>query len=154
MSKWFFINFAVLLFALWKITTGHIGIHIIFGGLGLMLILYNWTRHAVFSTIRSNISRNRKIKYATISKRLLPLHKYTGTTALFLTLIHAALVVYYFGWQGTNMKMITGLLTVIILTLVVIVGWMRFIRTTYKRRMTHLILGFCLFGSVLLHLIF
>lgn len=154
MSKWFYINFGVLIFALWKISSGHIGIHIIFGGLGFLFILYNWTRHAFFATIRSNISRKRKIKFAQLSKKALPIHKWTGTAALLLIIIHAILVIKIFGFQMDNMKMLTGLLTAITLTLVVITGWLRFIRTTYKRRMLHLTLGFCLFSFVLLHLVF
>ncbi|MFD2132771.1 hypothetical protein ACFSKI_16315 [Pseudogracilibacillus auburnensis] len=154
MSKWFFINLAVFIFALWKMSTGHLGVHILFGGFGLLFILYNWTRHAVFSTIRSNISRKRKIKYAKLSKKVLPIHKWTGTTALILILFHIFFVIHYFGFQVTNVKMVSGLLAVITLSLVVITGWMRFIKTTYKRRMIHLTLGFCLFTFVLLHLIF
>ncbi|MBO1001608.1 hypothetical protein [Pseudogracilibacillus auburnensis] len=154
MSKWFFINLAVFIFALWKMSTDHLGVHILFGGFGLLFVLYNWTRHAVFSTIRSNISRKRKIKYAKLSKKVLPIHKWTGTTALILILFHIFFVIHYFGFQVTNVKMVSGLLAVITLSLVVITGWMRFIKTTYKRRMIHLTLGFCLFTFVLLHLIF
>lgn len=153
MSIWFLINLIVILFAFWKISTGYVGLPVIFGGLGLMFVLYNWTRHAVFSTIRSNISRTRKIKYATISKKLLPLHKYTGTTALILLVVHAILIIRAYGFSFFNLKMLSGLVTIIVLTLVVITGWLRYIRTTYRRRMVHLILGFCLFGLLLLHVI-
>lgn len=154
MSIWFFINFVVFIFAIWKISTGHLGIQIIFGGLGLLFVLYNWTRHAVFSTIRSNISRKRKIKYATFSKKVLPIHKYTGSTALLLIIIHSSFIFYFFGFQLTNMKMLTGLFAGITLTFVVLTGWLRFIRTTYHRRIVHLVLGYCLFSFIVLHLIF
>lgn len=76
MNRWFFINLAVLVYALTKIIMTYSGVHMVLGGLGLCLILYNWTRHAVFSTIRSkNISRKRKITYANLSKKVLPIHK-------------------------------------------------------------------------------
>lgn len=153
MSIWFFLNAIVFFYAMVKIFTSSFGLHIIFGGIGITLILYNWTRHAVFSTIRANISRKRKIKYAKLSKKFLPIHKYTGTGALIILIIHAAYVLYYFGWQSMNQKMLSGLLAIIVLTAMVIVGWMRFIRTTYNRRMVHLILGYCLFTAVLLHII-
>lgn len=154
MSKWFFINSVVLVFALWKITTGSLGLHILFGGLGLLLILYNWTRHAVFSTIRSNISRQQKIKYAQLSKKVLPFHKWTGSTALFFILIHGGLITNWFGLHVTNIKMLSGLIAAITLASVVIAGWFRFFKTTYRKRIIHLTLAFCLFGFVLLHLIF
>lgn len=153
MSFWFFINFCVLLFAIWKISTGYIGIHIVFGGLGLLFVLYNWTRHAVFSTIRSNISRQRKIKYAQFSKRVLPIHKWTGSTALILIIIHAGLVIHRFGFQLENWKMISGVLAGSTLVAVVLFGWLRWYHTTLRRRYIHLTLAFCLFGLVLMHLV-
>lgn len=153
MSMWFFVNAFVFIFALWKVFSSSLGIHIILGGFGATFILYNWTRHAVFSTIRSNISRKRKIQFAKLSKKVLPFHKYTGTVALMFIIGHASVVLYYFGWQGTNIKMLSGLLTLIILIAMVLVGWLRFIRTTYRRRMIHLYLGYCLFFSVVIHLL-
>lgn len=153
MSIWFFINAIVFFYVMVKVFSGAFGIHIILGGLGITLILYNWTRHAVFSTIRSNISRKRKIKYAKLSKKLLPIHKYTGSSALVVLIIHAGYVLYYFGWQSMNPKMLSGLLAITVLSFVVLFGWLRFIRTTYNRRMIHLILGYCLFVSVVLHII-
>ncbi len=153
MSKWFFINLCLLLFAIWKISTGHLSIHIVFGALGLFFFLYNWTRHAVFSTIRSNISRKRKIKYATLSKKVLPLHKYTGSAALIFIIIHATLVISLFGFQLTNVKLLSGLLAGTTLLLLVIAGWIRWWRTTYTIRIIHLSLGFILFALVLLHII-
>ncbi|MEI3611832.1 hypothetical protein [Pseudogracilibacillus sp. SO30301A] len=153
MSKWFFINLCLLLFAIWKISTGHLGIHIIFGALGLFFFLYNWTRHAVFATIRSKISRKRKIKYATLSKKVLPLHKYTGSAALIFIIVHATFVISLFGLQLTNIKLLSGLLAGITLLLLVITGWIRWWRTTYTIRIIHLSLGFTLFALILLHII-
>src|SRR5690606_3511632 len=95
MSIWFFINLVIFTFALWKVV-GHLHIHTIIGLFGLTFILYNWTRHAMFSTSRSNISRKRKIKFANISKTLLPLHKWTGTSALLFVLLHFVLIFYFF----------------------------------------------------------
>ncbi len=153
MSKWFFINLAFLLLALWKIFSGYIGIHIIFGALGLFFFLYNWTRHAVFSTIRSNISRNRKIKYARLSKKVLPVHKFTGTLALIFVIFHAGFVVSFFGLQLQNPKLLTGLLAGITMVLLVTSGWIRWLKTTYLIRIIHLTLGFTLFALALLHII-
>ncbi len=153
MSKWFFINILVLLFAVWKISTSYFGIHILFGGLGLLFILYNWTRHAVFSTIRSNISRQRKIKYAQFSKRVLPFHKWTGSIALVLISFHGFFVIQAYGIPFTNWKIVSGLFASFILVGVVLFGWLRWYHTTLRRRYIHLTLAFCLFGLVLLHLV-
>lgn len=154
MSIWFFINLAVVLFTVWKVSTGYLSLPIVFGVLGLLFVLYNWTRHAVFSTIRSNITRQRKIKYAQFSKKVLPLHKYTGSLALLLIMIHGVLVLRSFGFSLENWKILSGLVAGTTLTAVVFFGWLRWYRTTVKRRYIHLILAFCLFGFVLLHLAF
>lgn len=153
MSIWFFINAVVLLYAAWKIFTGYIGIHIIFGALGLLFVFFNWSRHAVFATIRSDISRTRKIKYANLSKRVLPIHKWTGSTALLLIIVHGSLVIHHFGWQFSNWKVLSGFIAGVTLASVVFFGWLRWYRTTVKRRYIHLTLAFCLFALVLLHLV-
>src|SRR5699024_12346418 len=84
MNKWFFINVIFLMFTWIKILIFYHGIHTIIGGTALSLILYNWTRHAVFSTIRySYVSSKRKIRLATLSKCILPVHKCTDILTLF-----------------------------------------------------------------------
>ena len=152
MSIWFFVNLFVLVFAIWKISTGYIGVHIIFGGLGLLFVLFNWTRHAVFSTIRSNIRRERKIKYANLSKRVLPFHKWTGSTALALIVVHA-LFVWKIGFDLSSWKALSGIAAGVMLFLVVLFGWLRWYRTTVLRRYIHLTLAFCLFALILIHLV-
>lgn len=154
MSIWFVINLFILLFAIWKITSGdYINLPIIFGGLGLLFILYNWTRHAFFSSIRSNISRDLKIKLATISKKVLPFHKWTGTLSLILIVLHFCFVVYNYGFTLQSSKMLSGLLAIIALFLMVTTGWIRFFKTTYHIRLVHLISGFYLIISVFIHLV-
>jgi hypothetical protein len=151
MSKWFFLNGVVLVFALYHIVVGYNGFHMVLGGLGVLFILYNWTRHAMFATIRSNISRERKIKFARISKKALPFHKWTGTSALIIVLFHAMLVYKRYGFHLNFPKMTSGLLASGILTCVVLTGWQRWYRTTVNRRFVHWTLGFILFGCVVLH---
>lgn len=153
MSKWFFINGAVLIYAIIKISMTYSGIHMLFGGIGLCLILYNWTRHAVFSTIRSNISRQRKIAYANLSKKALPIHKWTGTSALILILLHAFFVIKRYGIQLTYLKMTVGLAAGLTLLITVLFGWLRWQRTTVARRYIHWTLAFILFFATLLHLL-
>jgi len=154
MSKWFYINIVIFIFIVWKVSTGQIVLHTIFGGLGAMFILYNWTRHAVFSTIRSNISRARKIKFATVSKKLLPFHKWTGTTALVMILLHASFVLHYFPFQINNMKMISGLIELLALIGVVLFGWLRHFRTTVARRYIHWTFAYIVIICAVIHLFF
>lgn len=153
MSKWFFINIIVFLYALGKIILGYHGAHVTVGAIGLTLVLYNWMRHAVFSTIRSDLPRQQKIVYARLSKKLLPIHKWTGTSALGFIFIHAVLVIKTFGFPLTYVKMWSGFLSGIVLALVVITGWLRWYKTTVKRRKIHWVLGFILFASICVHII-
>ncbi|WP_164667867.1 hypothetical protein [Virgibacillus doumboii] len=155
MSKWFYFNLVLLVFAIWKIADHTpIPLHILFGALGLFLVLFNWTRHAVFSTIRNTSDRKKKIKLANISKKIVPFHRYIGTTALILIIIHAMLVIDRFGgfyWQ--NIKMISGLLTGLVLIGMVTSGWLRLIWPTVRKRMIHIWLGITLFFLIAIHLI-
>lgn len=154
MSKWFFINFIIFIFALWKVHTGSLMPHRILGGIGMLFILYNWMRHAVFTTIRSNISRKRKIKYATISKKLLPFHKWTGSTALVIILLHVIFVLRYYPLQIHHVKMISGLLALGALIGVVTFGWLRHIRTTVVRRYVHWSFAYAVIILAVIHLLF
>lgn len=152
MSVWFVINFFILIFACWKISTGVFSIHILFGALSFLILLYNFTRHAFFSTIRSNIRRATKIKFAKISKKVLPYHKWTGSLAFVLMIIHMSIIVYRFGFHASNFKMMTGLIAATFFTGVVLFGWLRWYRTTVTNRYVHWILAFALVFAALIHI--
>src|SRR5699024_4902424 len=119
---------------------------------GLGFILYNWTRHAVFSTIRTHKNRQTKIKFVELSKKMLPFHKWTGTSSLVLILLHVFFVILFFGLTIFRIRLIIELFELLILIFMVGSGWLRWYRTTVKRRYLHWILGFVLFFSVLLHI--
>lgn len=153
MNKWFYFNFFVFIFATLKVVTSNLNTYIIFGAIGLFLILFNWTRHAVFSTLRSSMSRHKKIKFANLSKKVLPFHKWTGTTALLMIIIHTTLVIKLFGFNITYPKMLVGILTSLILTSVVVTGWWRLYRPSIRKRKAHLWLGLTMFFLIILHLI-
>lgn len=151
--KWFYINGSMLFLAILLVYLRYHGLHMIIGLAGLGVILYNWTRHAVFSAIRTHPNRQTKIKFAQISKKMLPIHKWTGTSSLLLILIHAFLVIKRYGLAVYPLKIITGLFALLVLVLMVSSGWLRWYRTTVNRRYLHWILGFILFFSALVHVI-
>jgi len=158
MSKWFFINFIVLFFATGKIllddTPIRFQVPMLFGFLGLLFLFFNWTRHAVFSTIREAPKRETKIKFANMSKKVLPIHRWTGTAALLFIMIHFILITNrYGGLPIQNIKMGSGLLAGLTLLLMVTSGWIRLIHPTVNMRKIHLTLGFTLFFAVVFHLI-
>jgi hypothetical protein len=153
MNKWFYFNFFLMIFALWKVATSSLLPHIIFGAIGLCLILFNWTRHAVFSTLRSSIARQRKIKYASLSKRVLPFHKWIGTAALVMVIIHATLVISQYGLDLSNQKMLIGLIAGVVLISIVSTGWLRLFKPSIRKRFAHLWLGLSMFFIIILHLL-
>lgn len=152
LSRWFYVNFIVIIFLIWKIFSGHIHLASLFGILGFSFFMVNWMRHAMFSTIRSDISRKTKIKLAKISIRAMPFHKWTGTIALLFIIVHMILIIRLYGFQTDNFKMMFGLMASIMLFLTVILGWFRWLRTTVRRRIWHLSLAFTLFYLVIIHI--
>jgi len=158
MSKWFYINLFVLILALWNVFTHYsfpsLMLHISLGFLGLLFILFNWTRHAMYSTIRDSHDRQKKIKIAQLIKKDMPFHRWTGTAALFIILFHGSVAIHRFGFQWDNVKFLSGSLAALILTGVVVTGWMRRLRPTGRKRMAHLYLGLSLIFLIIAHLIF
>lgn len=155
MNKWFYFNGIALLVIIWKITLypvfPNIPAHIILGLIGVLLFLMNWTRHAVFSTIRSPINRNRKIKYANYAKKIIPYHRWIGTLALLIITCHAYMVIRTFGFTLHHIKLLSGLITGLILMGMIASGWLRLIWPSKRKRMTHLYLGMTLFFLIIVH---
>lgn len=153
MSRWFLFNSLLFLYAIYIFIVNKNNVHIYYGVIGLFFYLYNWTRHAMFSTIRSNIPRARKIKFAKISKRALPFHRWTGTAALIFIIIHAIHNIKLFGFNVYYVKFLTGLLAGIVLLALVLTGWLRLFKPSPIKRMLHLNLGLCLFFLIIIHLL-
>ena len=155
MSAWLYINILVILIVLLTVDYSFtaLPLHIIFGLTGLILVLFNWTRHAVFSTIRNTSDRNKKIRLAAISKRIVPFHRWIGSTAFILILTHAVLIINKYGFLVTSWKMISGILAGVFLTGMVATGWLRYYLPSGNRRKAHIIFGFLLFFLVAIHTI-
>lgn len=158
MNKWFYINLFIFILVIWNVVNHYsfpkLASHISLGFLGIIFILFNWTRHAMYSTIRNSRERNKKIKVARLIKKDMPFHRWTGTAALLIILLHGILAIHQFGFQWDHGKFVSGALAVLILSAVVITGWMRRIRPTGRKRMAHLYLGLSLVFLIILHLLF
>lgn len=154
MNKWFYFNACLLLLGVWNVIEYHSlpTVHVWIGFLALVLFLSNWTRHAMFSTLRSSIDRKRKIKYANLSKRVLPYHKWVGTAALLAVIIHLTFVMRVYSFQLANLKMLSGLIALMALFLMVLSGWLRLYWPSPLKRVTHLRVGLSLFFLILCHL--
>ncbi|SFE20972.1 hypothetical protein SAMN05216238_11022 [Lentibacillus persicus] len=153
MNKWFYFNLLLLAAGIWQITEhSRFPAHVIFGAAGLLLFLFNWTRHAVFSTIRNTPNRQTKIKLANLSKKIVPYHRWIGTTTLIIILIHASLTINLFGFAWHNVKLLSGLIAGILLIAMVVSGWMRLFRSTGRKRMIHIWLGISLFIFISIHI--
>ncbi|HLQ72977.1 MAG TPA: hypothetical protein VK125_02005 [Bacillota bacterium] len=152
MNRWFYINGILLIAVSWVFFTGSLHKSIAFGYIGFLFFLINWTRHAMFSTIRSNIPRKKKIAFAQFSKRFLPFHKWTGTLTLVFILIHGLYMFDRFTFQLTNGKMLSGLIAALTLTAVVTFGWLRLYWPSTRKRFTHLYLAMALFFLLSIHI--
>ncbi|RKQ37234.1 hypothetical protein [Oceanobacillus halophilus] len=157
MSKWFYLNLVILLLAIWKVVNHFsfpvLSITILFGFIGFLFFLFNWTRNAVFSTIRNNPDRKTKIKLANLSKKAMPFHRWTGTLALVFILLHAGFILHWYGLSFHNLKMVAGLVALVNLLLMVLTGWWRLFKPTGKLRRIHLLLGISLFFIIAIHLL-
>lgn len=153
MNKWFYFNFLLFIFALYKVISGSHLLVSLMGGFGLLFILFNWTRHAMFSTIRSDIPRSTKIKYAKISKRFLPIHKWTGMTAFIIIIFHAYLAIDLYGFNLGMTKIFSGTFGLIVLCGIVTFGWLRWFKASYIKRIIHLWLGLLLFFVIIVHVL-
>ena len=107
----------------------------------------------MFSTIRSNIPRQTKIKYAKLSKRVLPIHKWTGMTAFIIIIYHGYLAINLYGFNLGITKIFSGMFGIIVLTGIVIFGWLRWFKASYIKRIIHLWLGLLLFFVIIVHVI-
>ncbi|MEN1967180.1 hypothetical protein WMZ97_03780 [Lentibacillus sp. N15] len=155
MSKWFFANLLLLLVAVWQISKSSflINIHIVIGFIGLLFFLFNWTRQAVFSTIRNTPKRKTKIKLANFSKKIVPFHRWTGTTAFVIVMIHAIMVIHRYGLHLQWHKMIAGLIAGMLLTAMVISGWLRLFWPSVRKRKWHIYIGMSLFFIIFIHIL-
>ncbi|MBP1969910.1 putative ferric reductase [Virgibacillus natechei] len=84
----------------------------------------------------------------------MPFHRWIGTAALLLIMMHAWLTINRYGFYWQNGKMISGLLTGIALIGMVVTGWMRLMKPSGKLRIIHLRLGMILFFLIVIHIIF
>lgn len=159
MSIWFLLNAALLIWAVWNVAAGlsmhSTYLHILLGFSGFLFFIFNWTRNAFFSTIRNVENRQTKVRLAQMSKRIRPYHRWTGTTALIIIILHGVSVVNFYSFDLSNMKILTGLLASINLLILVLSGWYRLLfDSSLKIRKLHIRLGISMFIFVVLHFIF
>lgn len=157
MSKWFYFNVLLFIVVVWQVVT-HFSFPqlistVLFGFIGFLFYLFNWTRNAVFSTIRNVPNRQTKIKLANMSKKIMPYHRWTGTSALVFILIHVYLVFDRYGFSFQNAKMMIGLFALLNLIALVSTGWLRLVKPTGKLRKIHLGLGMALFFFIAFHVL-
>lgn len=156
MNKWFYLNFLLLLLAGWKFFSNPqfpiIRVSVLFGFLGFILLLFNWTRHAFYSTIRLAKDRQKKIAYANVSKKARPFHRWTGTIALLIVSVHMVLVMNRMNFNFNGIKAWSGLLTLLVVLSLVVSGWLRLFWPSGPKRLIHLYLGISLFFLLIIHL--
>ncbi|WP_010098638.1 hypothetical protein [Ornithinibacillus scapharcae] len=157
MSKWFLLNFLLLITVIWKVTEHYsfpnLKVHILLGLLGVLLFLYNWTRNAVFETIRNIPDRKVKIRLAKLSKRVVMVHRWTGNIVMAVILLHGLMIISQYGFTIRSPKMVVGLMALVLMAIQVITGWVRLFKPTIRVRYIHLYNGMVIFFFVTLHIL-
>lgn len=157
MSKWFYFNAILLTIVIVQVITHFsfpaLSLPVLFGFIGFLFFIFNWTRNAVFSTIRQHPDRLTKVKLARLSKKVMPFHRWTGTLALLFIGVHVTLIMNWYGFHWYSPKMVMGLLAFINLMAMVATGWIRWFKPTGSIRKIHLSLGFSLFIFITLHVL-
>lgn len=153
MSIWLYANIVLFLVVLFTLdySFSNLPIHIIIGLTGLFFVLFNWTRHAVFSTIRESKDRSKKIKLANISKKIYPFHRYVGSASLLFIIVHAWVIFDTYGFIWTSWKMMSGIIAGTTLLIMVLTGWLRLFFPSGRKRKAHLYTGFILFFLIVIH---
>jgi uncharacterized membrane protein len=159
MSIWFFLNGALLIWAAWNISqrlaVQSVHHHILLGFAGFLFFIFNWTRNAVFATIRNVDDRAVKVGLARFSKKIMPYHRWIGTLSFILISFHGLAVIHLYGFNPDSMKFLTGLLATVNLFILVLSGWYSLlIRHNLQSRRLHIGLGFSMFILTALHLYF
>ncbi|MFC3387223.1 hypothetical protein ACFOU0_01190 [Salinicoccus sesuvii] len=159
MSIWFLLNALLLLWAIWNVSLGISSyssyIHILLGFAGFLLFIFNWTRNAVFSTIRNAKTRHAKVRLARMSKQIRPYHRWVGSSALVMVVLHGLAIIHLYGFDLTNMKILTGFLASLNMMVLVLSGWYRLlIDPRIRIRKLHIRLGISMFILVAIHFLF
>src|SRR5699024_10847701 len=78
---------------------------------------------------------------------------WTGMSAFIILIYHVYLAIDLYGFNLGITKVFSGLFGLIILTGIVIFGWLRWFKASYIKRMIHLWLGLLLFFLIIVHVL-
>ncbi|MTW86699.1 hypothetical protein F3157_13660 [Virgibacillus dakarensis] len=99
------------------------------------------------------LERRTKVRLANLSKKIVPYHRWTGTIALLVIIVHAIFVTHRYGLHLHWSKMAVGLIAGFLLVGMVTTGWLRLFHPTVRKRKLHLYIGMTLFFLVFIHLL-
>lgn len=122
--------------------------------IGVILFLININMYFIFLVIRKTSLRKVKIRLAKFSRYLMKWHIKIALLATTINIGHAAINLYGLGpVLGFNhLKLLSGYLSITLLFLTLIAGYLRHKKASGFRRKFHLLTAFTFLGAFLLHM--
>lgn len=159
MSIWFLLNGLLLIWAIWNVASG-VAVHTSY-----IHILLGFTASCSSSSIGPATRSSPQSGTSKTGRRRSgspqcpsgsgPYHRWVGTGALLIILLHAWAVVALYGFNLGNMKILTGFLASINLFVLVLSGWYRLlVDPRIKIRKLHIRLGVSMFILTAVHFIY
>lgn len=127
---------------------------VLFGLLAVLLFLVNINMHTVFRIIKTTRRKELRMRLVRLSRRMMKWHVKIALAGTALALLHASFQMgYAFSLlEDRHPKMITGLLSLLLLLLTLTAGYFRKLRASGKRRKLHLAAAFIFGGAFVLHM--
>ncbi|WP_264803954.1 hypothetical protein [Cytobacillus sp. NCCP-133] len=155
-ARWLGLNIlTVLLILLWSWHQGCDSNQILLGKVlaqaAFILFLINLNMYFLFLLIRKSKIRKVKVTLAKTSKRMMKYHIAIAIPASMLILIHAVIMISVRLEDLWQAKAVSGIATLIVLSVLIFSGMLRRRKSTGKRRKFHYMLAFLFFVFVFLH---
>lgn len=157
MKGWLISNAAfILLVIFWSFWHREYSSPIIVAGqtfavIAVILFLININMYFIFLIIRKSKVKGVKKTLALFSRKMMKFHVPIAITAVALILIHAGIMISFHPIALTDIKKVTGLFTLAVLTVHLYSGWLRRKKASGFRRMFHLRMAFVFLFFFLIH---
>src|SRR5690606_37893576 len=131
----------ILIIIFWSLYKGfdsnYVLVATIIAQAAFILFLVNLNMYFIFLLIRKSKSRKVKVKLAQIAKRMMKYHIPIATTASFLIVIHAVIMITTQIEHLWKAKTASGIVTFMILSILLYSGLLRRWKASGKRRKFH-----------------
>lgn len=122
-----------------------------FAVIAVILFIINVNMYFIFLIIRKSKVKGVKKTLALFSRKMMKLHVPIAITATALICIHAFIMISYHPLEILDVKKISGILAILILSVHLFSGWLRRKKASGFRRLFHLRMAFIFLTFFLIH---